>query len=102
MAHIASASIARTSTDRLWIALNWPRPACGGLVRGRDHPELAAAGARAYQALQGESGGIPQPRAIAAWAMVHGLAHLLLDGQIPSARDDRAATERLIEAILGG
>ena len=73
----------------------------GGLVRGREHPELAAAAARAYAVLQGETGGSPAPRTIAAWAMVHGLAQLLLDGQIPAARGDRAAAERLIEAILG-
>jgi AcrR family transcriptional regulator len=76
----------------------------GGLVRGRDHPALAAAGARAYSVLQAESGAAPEagPRAVAAWAMVHGLAHLLLDEQIPAVRGDRAAAERLIAAILGG
>lgn len=76
----------------------------GGLVRGRDHPELAAAGARAYAVLQGETAASPAaaPRAVAAWAIVHGLAHLLLDEQIPVARGDRAATERLIREILGG
>ncbi len=76
----------------------------GGLVRSPGHPELAAAAARAYAVLQGETGAAPEanPRAVAAWATVHGLAHLLLDQQIPEVRGDRAAAERLIAAILGG
>lgn len=75
----------------------------GGLVRGREHPELAAAATRAYALLQGETSAAPESgtRAVAAWALVHGLAHLLLDGQIPPVRDDRAAADRLIERILG-
>jgi len=44
---------------------------------------------------------IRSARPIAAWATVHGLAHLLLDEQIPSVRGDRAAAERLIAEILG-
>lgn len=76
----------------------------GGLVRGRDHPELAGAAARAYAQLAGETGAGPDagPRTVAAWATVHGLAHLLLDEQIPLARGDRAAADRLIERVLGG
>ncbi len=76
----------------------------GGLVRGRDHAEFAAAGARAYAVLAGATGAPEQgsPRTIAAWATVHGLAHLLLDEQIAAVRGDRKAAERLIEAILGG
>ena len=74
----------------------------GGAVRGREHPDLAAAGARAYAVLTGEVGvGKESPRAVAAWATVHGLAHLLLEGQIAAARDDPAATDRLIAEILG-
>jgi len=75
----------------------------GGAVRGRDRPELAAAGARAFALLMGETGGDGPgaARPIAAWATVHGLAHLLLDEQIPSVRGDRAAAERLIAAIFG-
>lgn len=75
----------------------------GGQVRAGAHAELAVAGARAYAVLTGEAA--PEAgsdRAIAAWARVHGLAHLLLDGQIASARGDRAAAERLIGRIFGG
>lgn len=76
----------------------------GGLVRAADHADLAAAGARAYAVLAGETRTREgaSPRAIAAWATVHGLAHLLLEGQIPSVGGDRAGGERLIAAILGG
>jgi hypothetical protein len=76
----------------------------GGLVRGADHADLAAAGARAYAVLAGETKGEkPAPsRAVAAWATVHGLAHLLLEGQIAAVRDNPTATDRLIAAILGG
>ena len=73
----------------------------GGAVRGRDHPELAASADRAFALLQGEAGGAPA-RPIAAWATVHGLAHLLLDEQIPAVRGDRAAAERLVAEIVGG
>src|SRR5262249_41653783 len=74
-----------------------------GLVRARDHAGLAAAGARAYAVLAGatRSGPTASPHAVAAWANVHGLAHLLLEGQIASVRDDRAAAEGLVEQILG-
>lgn len=76
----------------------------GGRVRAQDHADLAAAGQRAYAVLAGETGAVGEAsaRAIAAWATVHGLAHLLLDGQIASVRGDRAAAEKLIEQILGG
>jgi AcrR family transcriptional regulator len=75
----------------------------GGRLAVKDHPDLAAAAERAYAVLAGETGaaGTPAPRAIAAWATVHGLAHLLLDGQIASASGDRDAAERLLNAIFG-
>src|SRR5258706_12582738 len=69
----------------------------GGLVRSADHADLAAAAARAYAMLTGETGSSSNPDgAVAAWATVHGLAHLLLDGQIASVRGDADAAERLI------
>jgi AcrR family transcriptional regulator len=75
----------------------------GGLVRGADHADLAAAGARAYAVLAGAAKSEkPSPtRAVAAWATVHGLAHLLLEGQIAAVRDNPTATDRLIAEILG-
>ena len=74
----------------------------GGRVVPEAHAELAAAANRAYAVLAGETGTAanPAPAAIAAWATVHGLAHLLLDGQIESVRNDRAAAERLIQEIF--
>jgi AcrR family transcriptional regulator len=75
----------------------------GGAVRGRDHPELAEAGKRSFAALESEvaSRRDAPSRVIGRWAIVHGLAHLLLDEQIPSVRGDRAAAEKLVEEILG-
>jgi AcrR family transcriptional regulator len=70
----------------------------GGAVRGADHPALADAARRAYAGLTGEA---PQ-NPLRAWALVHGLAHLLLDGQITSVGGDRAAAHRLVTEILGG
>lgn len=76
----------------------------GGLVRGADHADLAAAGARAHAVLASEAKGEKSApsRAVAAWAMVHGLAHLLLEGQIAAVRDSPAAIDRLIAEILNG
>jgi len=74
----------------------------GGLVRVADHAELAAAAARAFAMLTGETGTSSNPDGtIAAWATVHGLAHLLLDGQIASMRGDPDAAERLIARMFG-
>jgi len=70
----------------------------GGRVRAADHPTLAEAGKRAYALLAQEA----QLGPIRSWALVHGLAHLLLDRQIASVGDNRAATDRLVAQILGG
>jgi AcrR family transcriptional regulator len=68
----------------------------GGHVRGTNHPALAEAAKGAYALLTAEAG----PSAVKAWALVHGLAHLLLDRQIASAGADRAAADRLVAEIL--
>lgn len=60
------------------------------LLAERDHhPELAAAANATFEALQSAAGAHTgegqdvQAVAVAAWGLVHGLSHLLLDGVLP-------------------
>lgn len=62
----------------------------GGQIRYARHPELLEAASRAHDALSGffaSLGGEREARtaAAAAWSLVHGLAHLLLDGHLAQA-----------------
>jgi AcrR family transcriptional regulator len=60
----------------------------GGLLRFDDYPELRAAGEGRYKDLQevfGSLGGDAPLAAAAAWALVHGLASLILDGHFEQA-----------------
>lgn len=74
-------------------------------IRKSAHPDLARAAAQAFDALlraYGQSS-VPSRRArhetVGAWALVHGLAHLIVDGQLSDdlAEGDYAA---LIEDVL--
>lgn len=75
----------------------------GPLIRERERfPELAVASAKAFEALRGgASTTLASPEAdidaaaLRAWALVHGLAHLLLDGVF-----DRASAGEMIDAAL--
>ena len=53
----------------------------GGVLPLAKYPELRTAAASAHQALVAAFGELPRPElaAAAAWSLVHGLAHLLLD-----------------------
>lgn len=55
------------------------------LNRAGSHPELRAAADAAFERLAQAAGG--RAAGIRAWALVHGLAHLLLDGAIPGEVD---------------
>lgn len=55
------------------------------LARARDHEELVAASGAAFDALVRARGS--RAAAILAWAQVHGLAHLMLDGALPRDLD---------------
>lgn len=81
----------------------------GGLIPDFEaHPDLAAVGGRAFTVLvevlqsgqtRGEvADGDPRQLAQTAWGMVHGLALLLIDHQIPTS--DAAERERLIRLSL--
>ena len=73
------------------------------LIQAREaHPELAAASAKAFGVLQAAMTtqtpypGAPPSWRISAWARVHGLSHLMLDGIFPV--ESRA---EILERILG-
>ena len=70
----------------------------GGVLPMAKYPELRAAADAAYQALQQAFKEMPRPElaAAAAWSLVHGLAHLLLDGHF-----ERADREDFVRAVLG-
>ena len=66
----------------------------GGQIESGKHPVLRAAADRTFEALlaafQADSGiADPHHAAAAAWALVHGLAHLMLDGHL--AKDQEIA-----------
>jgi AcrR family transcriptional regulator len=63
------------------------------LARAAGHPELRAASTAAFAVLGAEAAS-PEA-ALRAWGMVHGLAHLLLDGAIP-APDPEAFIRRVM------
>jgi AcrR family transcriptional regulator len=71
----------------------------GGYLRFSRHRALAAAAADPYRALlqafrAQASIADPEKAAAAAWSLVHGLAHLLLDGQFVRPAAERAAFVR--------
>ncbi|HET7198311.1 MAG TPA: TetR/AcrR family transcriptional regulator [Burkholderiales bacterium] len=75
----------------------------GGHLPMARHRELAAAAARPHQALVDAfraepSIGDAEQAAAAAWSLVHGLAHLLLDGHFPGAAADRDA---FVRGVIG-
>ena len=80
----------------------------GELAERREDPELATATADAYRVFtDAVSATLREPGnaavatiATGAWALVHGLAVLLLDQQIPGQADDPAGVERLTRRVL--
>lgn len=76
----------------------------GGAVKLGSDPELARAARRAYDGLVGtfrSRGDVADPdtAAAAAWALVHGLAHLLLDGHFPHATAGGAQTADFVRRV---
>lgn len=75
----------------------------GGVLKLESNPELARASAGAYGALVAAMTAQkeiqdPETAAAAAWALVHGLAHLLLDGHFAQAAGKDP--ERFIDRVL--
>jgi len=78
----------------------------GGALRLGTDPELAAASRGAYDGLVGAfraRGDVADPElaAAAAWALVHGLAHLLLDGHFERATDGGRARAEFVRRVVG-
>lgn len=70
----------------------------GGVLPPASHPQLGAAAQAVHEALAEAFRELPRPElaAAAAWSLVHGLAHLLLDGHFAEA--DR---EAFVREVLG-
>lgn len=62
-------------------------------ARSAAHPELREASRATFEALRGAAGS--EDAALRAWAFVHGLAHLLLDGALQEGDED-ALIARLV------
>jgi hypothetical protein len=72
----------------------------GGLLPIAKYPELRSAAQGAHQALLEAFKDLPRPElaAAAAWSMVHGLAHLLLDGHF-AAKDADTFVREVLAAV---
>jgi AcrR family transcriptional regulator len=70
----------------------------GGVLPMANYPELLSAADGAYRALVEAFKELPRPEvaAAAAWSLVHGLSHLLLDGHFA-----RAEREAFVRDVLG-
>lgn len=69
----------------------------GGVIEKAGYPDLAEASGAAFGALRSvvAEGGAPagaEREALRAWALVHGLAHLVADRQIDAARAEACLT----------
>lgn len=94
-----------------YVAFARARPALyqlmfGPEIRKDQYPELREAGGQALGVLEraiAARPGIKDPRAatIGAWALVHGLAHLLADRQLPDDLMAPDAVDRMIDVALG-
>jgi AcrR family transcriptional regulator len=73
----------------------------GGLVPIAKHPALQAAAAATYGALVDAFSDLQRPElaAAAAWSLVHGLSHLLLDGHFSSAENRERFAAEVIGAV---
>lgn len=79
----------------------------GASLAVEKYPELREAADRAYQALVDSfrphaDAQQAQIAAAAAWSLVHGLSHLILDGHFAQAQRDAAGTENFVRQVLGG
>lgn len=78
----------------------------GGLLDLGAHAELAAASRAAYERLLGAfrargDVGDPALAAAAAWSLVHGLSHLLLDGHFDRGSGDGAQRAQFVRRVIG-
>ena len=76
----------------------------GGQLRFGDYAELRAAGEQSYARLLRafDSLGSDAPfAAAAAWSLVHGLAHLILDGHFAQALQESGGAAAFAKKVLG-
>ena len=78
-----------------------------GTARGAPHPALREAGGRAYSVLADRVAGMTseaarEDMALAAWSLVHGLACLLVDGQLRDPALKPADLAARVTALLLG
>ena len=79
----------------------------GGRIAIERHPELREVATRTFAglsgALAGQVGTVPGAReaSVAAWALVHGLSHLLLDQKLAGGSGDAAQVQAFVRAVLG-
>ncbi len=96
---------------RAYVAFALARPALyllmfGPEIRKDQYPELREAGGRALGVLEQaiaarRGGGDTRAATIGAWALVHGLAHLLADRQLTDDLTQPPALDALIDTVLG-
>lgn len=72
----------------------------GGVLPLAKYPELGTAAQGAYQALGEAFKELPRPElaAAAAWSLVHGLSHLLLDGHF-AGKDPAMFVQEVLAAV---
>jgi AcrR family transcriptional regulator len=73
----------------------------GGMVPMAKHARLRDAASATYSALVAAFNDLPSPElaAAAAWSLVHGLSHLLLDGHFASAGNTQQFAAQVIGAV---
>lgn len=75
----------------------------GSQIEWQAYPALGQAAEEAFGMLQAaivaEGSSLPREAAIGAWALVHGLAHLTVDGRLAADLRDDAADGQLLERI---
>lgn len=106
--HMAEAAGAGMGEAYVGFALGRPqlfRLMFGGTVKLGSTPELARAAKGAYQGLVEAfraRGDIADPElaAAAAWSLVHGLSHLLLDGHFPQATGE-TGRQAFVRRVMG-
>jgi AcrR family transcriptional regulator len=77
----------------------------GGELRIAERPDLQQAATRAFEVLssslaENTAGQAARDASVAAWALVHGLAHLLLDEQIATAARHGRSTPAFVRDLL--
>jgi AcrR family transcriptional regulator len=106
--HMGTAAKAGMGEAYVGFALRRPqlfRLMFGGVVALGSDPRLAQAAKGAYQGLVEafrSRGDVADPElaAAAAWSLVHGLSHLLLDGHFPQAAGE-AGREAFVRRVMG-